>query len=70
MGNNENFFFIPIFTKDSNNATGTDGVYKVDIRNGAVYPCYNISTSGYITPFSLKNGTHFSKKNIIAPVKA
>ena len=24
----------------------------------------------FITPFSLKNGTLFSKKNIIAPVKA
>ena len=40
--------FIPIFTRDSNQATGSDGIYKVDIRNGGVYPCYNISTSGYI----------------------
>jgi hypothetical protein len=27
---------------------GSDGLYKIDIRNGSVFPCYNISTSGYI----------------------
>ena len=40
--------FIPIFDSNSNEAMGYDGVYKVDIRYGASYPCYNMSTSGYI----------------------
>jgi hypothetical protein len=40
--------FIPIFDRNSNDAMGSDGVYKVDIRDGSVFPCYNISTSGYI----------------------
>jgi hypothetical protein len=40
--------FIPIFNKDSNEATGSDGVYKIDVRNGAVYPCYNIGPGRYI----------------------
>jgi hypothetical protein len=40
--------FIPIFGPNRNDAMGIDGVYKVDIRDGSVYPCYNISTSGYI----------------------
>ena len=40
--------FMPIFKRDSNEATGSDGLYKVDFRYGSVFPCYNISTSGYI----------------------
>ena len=40
--------FIPIFDKDRNDAVGLDGVYKIDIRYGSVFPCYNMSTSGYI----------------------
>jgi hypothetical protein len=27
---------------------GLDGVYKIDIKYGSVFPCYNMSTSGYI----------------------
>jgi hypothetical protein len=43
-----NVDFIPIFKRDSNEANGSDGLYKVDIRGGSVFPCYNITTSGYI----------------------
>jgi hypothetical protein len=39
--------FIPIFNKDSNEATGSDGVYKIDIRNGSYYPCINIGPGTY-----------------------
>jgi hypothetical protein len=39
---------IPLFDKDSNTATGSDGTYTVYTARASVYPCYNISTSGYI----------------------
>lgn len=39
---------IPLFDKDSDTATGSDGTYTVYTARASVYPCYNMSTSGYI----------------------
>ena len=39
---------IPVFNKDSNTATTTEGTYTVSIWRCYTYPCYNITTSGYI----------------------
>ena len=45
--------FIPIFDRNNYKAMGSDGEYKVIFRNGSFFPCYNMSTSGYI------NGGHY-----------
>jgi len=39
---------IPLFNKDSNTAIGPDGTYTVYTARAGTFPCYNISTSGYI----------------------
>jgi hypothetical protein len=38
---------IPIFNKDSDTATGSDGTYAIYTARAGTFACYNISTSGY-----------------------
>jgi len=42
------FPFIPVFTRDSNVITTQEGSYQVSIWRAYSYPCFNITTSGYI----------------------
>ena len=39
---------LPVFNSNSNTATTTEGTYTISIWRCYVYPCYNITTSGYI----------------------